>query len=352
MKKRRRHNKKGLPPGSLVYTGEQHEGKSISQIHVYTDEVCNVISSSTLQDAENLLASKAKFWLNIEGLNDTSLVEQIGKTFFIHPLVLEDILHTAQRPKIEDHGEYIYIVVRMISWNESNKKHQSEQLSFILTKNCVLTFQDLGGDVFDSVRTRLIGGKGRIRGFSVDYLLYSLLDSIIDNYFSVLEHLGDQIEELEENVTENPNKNTLHKLHALKRDMIFLRRSIWPLRDVIGSLERGGSPLLDEKTRIFMRDLYDHTIQVMDTIETYRDLLSGLLELYLSSISYKMNTVMKMLTIVATIFIPLTFVSSIYGMNFEYMPELKWEYGYPAIMIFMLGVALGMLVYFRKKDWL
>ena len=291
-------------------------------------------------------------WINIEGIHDVRVLERLGESYGFHTLILEDILNTDQRPKMEDHGEYIYVVLKMLN-SDKNNSVVIEQISLLLGKNFVISLQEgLEGDVFNPVRERIRSGKGRIRKMGSDYLAYALLDSIVDNYFIVLEKLGEKIEVLEEELITNPKRETLHAIHNLKREMIFLRKSVWPLREVISGLERGESSLISKSTQIFLRDLYDHTIQVIDTVEAFRDMLSGMLDIYLSSVSNKMNEVMKVLTIIATIFIPLTFIAGVYGMNFRNMPEIEWQWGYPLSLLIMGGVAVIMLVFFRKKRWI
>ena len=291
-------------------------------------------------------------WINIEGIHDVRVLERLGECYGFHTLILEDILNTDQRPKMEDHGEYIYVVLKMLN-SDKNNSVVIEQISLLLGKNFVISLQEgLEGDVFNPVRERIRSGKGRIRKMGSDYLAYALLDSIVDNYFIVLEKLGEKIEVLEEELITNPKRETLHAIHNLKREMIFLRKSVWPLREVISGLERGESSLISKSTQIFLRDLYDHTIQVIDTVEAFRDMLSGMLDIYLSSVSNKMNEVMKVLTIIATIFIPLTFIAGVYGMNFRNMPEIEWQWGYPLSLLIMGGVAVIMLVFFRKKRWI
>jgi len=291
-------------------------------------------------------------WINVDGVRDAALVERIGKRFGVHPLILEDIVHTRQRPKMEDFGSYMFVVLKMIYFDEKIHKTRAEQISLILGKNFVISFQEREGDVFDQVRERIRRNQGRIRGMKADYLAYSLIDAIVDGYFAVLELVGDRIELLEKELVEDPKSATLNSIYKLKRETILLRKSVWPLREVASGLERGESPLIQKSTRVYLRDVYDHTIQVMDTIETYRDMLSGMVDLYLSSISNKMNEVMKVLTVIATIFIPLTFIAGVYGMNFKYMPELGMPMGYPAVLLGMLAVVILMLLYFRKKNWL
>jgi magnesium transporter len=291
-------------------------------------------------------------WINIDGLHQIEILEKIGECYGLHPLVLEDILNTDQRPKMEDYGDYIYIVLKMLDQGNNSNEIVTEQISLILGPNFVFSFQEKEGDVFDPIRERIRNGKGRIRKMGGDYLAYALLDSIVDNYFIILEKLSEKIEYLEEKLITRPTPETLQTIHHIKREMIFLRKAIWPLREVIGGLERNESSLIEESTKIYLRDIYDHTIQTIDTIETFRDMVSGMLDIYLSSVSNRLNSVMKVLTIIATIFMPLTFLAGIYGMNFKYMPELEWRWGYPAIWLIMIGIGIFMLVYFKKKNWL
>jgi magnesium transporter len=266
--------------------------------------------------------------------------------------MLEDIVNTEQRPKMEDFEGYLFVVLKMLSFDEQQRAIKIEQVSLVLGPNYVLTFQEREGDVFEPVRDRIRRAKGRIRKMGADYLAYALLDAIVDSYFAILEKIGDKIEELEEHLISQPDVQILQSIHHLKREMIYLRRSIWPLREVTSGMARNESILIKESTEIFLRDVYDHTIQVIDTIEAYRDMISGMLDTYLSSISNRMNEVMKVLTIFAAIFIPLTFIAGIYGMNFAYMPELGWKWGYFAVLTVMVSVAVCMLIYFRKRKWL
>jgi len=270
----------------------------------------------------------------------------------LHPLILEDIVNTEQRPKMEDFEQYIFVVLKMLQYNEKEDEIIAEQVSLILGSNFVISFQETEGDIFDPIRDRIRNSKGRIRKMGADYLAYALLDAVVDNYFTILEKIGEKIETVEEELVANPIPETLQIIHTMKREMIFLRKSVWPLREVVGGLQRAESALIQESTGIYLRDVYDHTIQVIDTIETFRDMISGMLDIYMSSVSNKMNEVMKVLTIFAAIFIPLTFIAGIYGMNFQYMPELEWQLGYFAVLLIMLLVAVSLLVYFRKKKWL
>ena len=291
-------------------------------------------------------------WINIDGLHETHIIETLGHHYNMHPLTMEDILHTGQRLKVEDYTDYLFVVLKMISFDVGMHEIDIEQISLILGPNSVISFQEKEGDIFESIRDRLRSAKGRIRSRGADYLFYCLIDTLVDHYFVVLENLSEEIKNLEDELMEQPTTNTLHTIHKLKREMILLRKSVWPLREVVSGLEQFESHLIKEQTNIYLRDVYDHTIQVIETIESFRDIIGGMLDTYLSSISNKMNEVMKMLTIIATIFIPLTFVAGIYGMNFEYMPELKWHWAYPVIWIIMLTLGLSMLIYFKRKKWL
>lgn len=288
----------------------------------------------------------------MDGVHQLADIEKIGTHFKIHPLVLEDIMNTGQRPKIEIFDDYIFIVLKMLRYDEAENETKIEQVSIILGSNFVISLQESKGDVFDSIRERIRSDRGRIRKMGADYLAYTLIDAVVDNYFVILEKLGEEIEDIEDELVSNPSPETLQTIHSLKREMIFLRKSVWPLRELISRLERWESPLIDKSIYIYLRDLYDHTIQVIDAIETFRDMLSGMLDIYLSSISNRMNEVMKVLTIIATIFIPLTLIAGIYGMNFTYMPELKSPWGYPMVYVVMLAIGVVMLIYFRRKKWL
>ncbi len=344
--------KAGLPPGSLIYTGERKvESVRITAID-YDEHAFEEKSLATVEECFPFKTTPTVTWINVDGLHDVSVIEKIGQAFGLHPLMLEDILHTGQRPKYEDYDKHIFVVVRMLSYCDDSHTVESEQVSLILGPSYVISFQERIGDVFDQVRERLRNGKGRIRKMGADYLAYSLTDAIVDSYFAILEKTGEKIEALEEELVSDPDDRTLRQIHALKREMIELRRSIWPLRELVNGLQRSDSPLLAETTSIYLRDVYDHTIQIIDAIESFRDMVAGMLDIYLSSLSNRMNAVMKVLTIIATMFIPLTFVAGIYGMNFENMPELKWRYGYAAVWGVMVLMAVGMLIYFRKKKWL
>jgi magnesium transporter len=307
---------------------------------------------NSVNEAFQLKDKSSVTWLNISGVHKTEIIEQVGAHFAIHPLVLEDIASTGQRPKMEDFDEYIFVVLRMLSFDVKEKETKTEQVSLIFGRGFVISFQEMEGDVFDYIRERLRSNKGRIRKMDADYLAYALIDAIVDNYFIILENLGETIEDIEDKLVTNPSTETLRTIHDLKREMVFLRKSVWPLREVISRLERSESSLINKSTRIYLRDVYDHTIQIMDSVETFRDMLSGMLDIYLSSVSNRMNEIMKVLTVIATIFIPLTFLTGIYGMNFRYMPELELTWSYPAILTLMFIVALLMVFYFKRRKWM
>jgi len=349
---KKRSSKAGLPPGTLVHVGEKKVESARITFIDYDEQSFQEKQVTKIEECLKLKNTPTVSWINIDGIHDIELIEKIGKGFELHPLILEDILSTGQRPKFEDYEKYIFIVLKMLSFSGENQSVEVEQVSLILGPNYVISFQERIGDVFEQVRDRIRNAKGRVRKMGPDYLAYGLIDAVVDNYFAILERLGERIESMEEEVVGNPTEKTVQQIHSLKREMISLRKSIWPLRELIAGLEKSESSLIEETTDIYLRDVYDHTIQIIDTIESFRDMVSGMLDIYLSSLSNKMNAVMKVLTIIATLFIPLTFVAGIYGMNFKYMPELEWRWGYMTVWLVMIAVAVFMLFYFRRKKWL
>jgi magnesium transporter len=348
----------GQPPETILYEGTRVDGKAKITIFDYSET--SFIEKET-QDVQECLPFKDKStvtWINVDGIHRIDILENLTSCYLVHHLVLEDILNINQRPKAEDFGEYIYIVAKMLFYDEKRVDISEEQVSFILGKEFLISLQEeREGDVFDLIRQRIRGGEGRIRKMGPDYLAYALLDSIIDSYFVILEKIGEKIEEIEESLVTEPRPSTLQSINKLKKDLIFLRKSVWPLREVVHTITQTESPLIKEQTVVYFRDIYDHIIQAVDTIEAYRDTVSGMLDIYLSSISYRLNEVMKVLTIIATIFIPLTFIAGIYGMNFNVsrspfnMPELNWRFGYFFALFIMLAMATAMIVYFKKKRW-
>jgi len=346
-----RAKKVGLPPGALIYVGEQKIERPIISFFDYDPGKLEARQDVSLDACLELKSSSTVSWINLDGIHDTALLEKFGQGFGLHPLALEDILNTQHRPKLEEFEGYSLIIMKMLEFDEAREEITAEQVSMVLTPHCVLTFQERPGDVFDGLRERLQRSNGRIRQRGTDYLVYGLIDSIVDSYFHVLEKLGDRLALLEERLITEPDQDCQHRIHHFKRELLNLRKLVWPLREVISQLYSGDAQLVEETTAIYLRDLYDHVIQVLDTVELYRDTVSGLLDLYLSSISYRMNEVMQVLTIMASLFIPLTFIAGIYGMNFENMPELKLSWGYPAVWGLMLACVAGMLIYFKRKKW-
>lgn len=350
---RKRSEKAGLEPGIPAHTGEPRSEKPKLTAIVYDASELEEKELQTIVDVFPLREAPAVTWINVDGLHQVEVMEDLGKQLGLHPLVLERILNPQQRPMLEDLGEYLYIVLKMLDWNEDLAEMTIEQMSIVVGENYVASVQEhRGGDVLDPIRERIRTDEAKIRKQGPDYLAYAILDGVVDGYFEVLEGLGDRVEEVEQELMSNPSYEILQDLQHLKRQMVFERKAVFPLRDVLAGMERSESPLVQESTRVYLRDVYDHTVQVMDMVETLRDMLSGMLDIYLSSISNRLNEVMKVLTIFASIFAPLTFIAGVYGMNFRYLPELTWRWGYPAIWLVMLGVGLSMLWYFRRKGWL
>jgi magnesium transporter len=348
----RRTHKPGLAPGTLEFTGERKVEQTRLRFIDYDQEQIAERELAGIDECFPLRDTPTVSWINVDGLHETEMLRHCANHFGLHPLVVEDIVNTGQRPKLEDYHDYLYIVLKMLRYDETAGEISSEQMSLVVGPNYVLSFQERVGDVFEPVRERLRHGKGRARKLGTDYLAYMLIDAVVDHYFLVLERVGEQIESLEEDLLEHPRQSLLQKVHTLKREMILLRRSVWPLREVLGALERAESRLIQKDTGIFLRDVYDHTIQVADAIESFRDILSGLQDLYLSSVSNRMNEVMKVLTVIATIFIPLGFLAGVYGMNFEWIPELGWKWSYPIFWLVILVIVVGMITIFRRKRWL
>ena len=349
----KRSRKSGLPPGTPVHIGERKAGAARLSLLHYDGEHLVEEQVTDVSACRSWLSRPGVCWINIEGVHQIDLLEQIGAVFDLHPLVLEDIANTGQRPKVEDYGGYLYIVLRMLSLHATTQEVVGEQVSLILGPNFVISFQEgIDGDVFDPIRERLRAAKGRVRREGADYLVYSLIDAIVDGYFVLLEKLGERIEVLDGRMLTSSAHEAVHSIHVLKREMIWLRKAVWPLREMISALQRAESPLIRASTGVYLRDVYDHTIEVIDTVETYRDVLSGMLDSNLSLLTTRLNEVIKVLTVISTIFIPLTFIVGIYGMNFRHMPELEWRWGYPLVMLGMAAMAVALYFYFRRKKWL
>jgi len=353
---RTRAKKAGQAPGTAVYTGKLKTVAPQITMLIYSEHACQEVKGKTL-DERFLQAQKEKehgvTWTHVQGLHDVALIEQLAKEYRIHPLTVEDILNIDQRPKVEEYEEYVFITLKMFQWDKKHLTFSTEQISFILGKGYLLSFQEHENSHFQHIQELLSSSETqRMRQQGSDYLAYRLMDSIIDYYFVVLEGLGDQIEQVEEAIIANPQTQHTRTIYQLKRELMMLRKSIWPMREAISHLSQIEAAWITPFTRIYLRDLYDHIVQAIDTVETFRDMLSSMLDVYLSSITNRMNETMKTLTIIATIFIPITFIASLYGMNFVYMPELKWHWGYFTALGVMTVIVLIMLNYFRRKKWL
>ena len=341
-----------MSPGSLVHVGEQKIDKARISVMNYDQDRLEEKELKRIEESYAYKNTPPVTWINIDGLHDVELIEKVGTHFGIHSLTLEDIVNTGQRPKVEDFEDYIYLVFKMLRFDETTGHIASEQVSLILGPHYLVSFQEAEGDVFNFVRERIRKGRVRIRKSGPDYLAYALIDAVVDHYFLILEKIGEKIELFEDRVHAEPTPEILQNIHALKREIIYFRKQVWPVREVLNVWQKTESPLMQEAHKVFISDVYDHTIQVIDTIESFRDIIAGMMDLYLSTISNRMNEVMKVLTIMATIFIPLTFVAGIYGMNFKFMPELEWRWSYPVLWILLIGIFVSMLFYFKRKKWL
>ena len=329
---------------------ERSEAVDLSLIN-FTESAYEEKKNTTVQECVSLQELPPVSWVNVNGIHNIQIIEQLGAHIGLHPLVMEDLVHLDQRPKLEEYDGYLFIVFKMLHY-DATEGVRVEQVSLVASETYVISFQEYAGDVLEPIRNRIRTSKGRIRKMGADYLAYALMDTIVDHYFVVIEKIGDKIEGIEADILEEVNKGTMLQISQLKKDIILLRRSIWPLREVVAELQRLESPLFKKKTAAYLRDLYDHIIQVIEMLETMGDLLASLTDLYVSEQGLRMNEVMKFLTIIGTIFIPLTFISGIYGMNFAYMPELQSKYGYPIAMFIMALIGGGFLVYFKRRGWL
>lgn len=352
-KKQKSRSKLGMAPGTLLFTGQQKMEKPEFSALIYNHNQVREVAPKNLEEVIRMIDTTTDtLWMNIDGIHDETVIENICSKILVHKLTMEDILSVGQRPKIDEYENYIHIVLKMFMMDADGESINDEQLSFILHKNILISFQEKTGDVFEGVRKRILEGKGFIRKRGSDYLLYALVDSVVDHYFLILEALGEKIETLETELLLKADESILAKLHHLRRETLDLRRSVYPLREVISKFEKIDESILNPDVRVFIRDLYDHTIQVIETIEVLRESASGLLDLYMNSVSNRMNEIMKVLTIMASIFIPLTFIAGVYGMNFQYMPELEYRYGYFVVWGVMMLVFVGMMFYFKRKKWL
>ncbi len=350
--KKRAHNT-GMPPGTLIYATDKPSTQN-ALITLFDFDEQHVIEK-VIDDVEACLPftnTQSVTWINVDDVQVNGVLGTFGQILGFHPLMLEDILHTDQRPKFEDYGEYIFIVLKMLDFDATKNEITIEQLSLVLGENYVISFQERPGDVFGPLRERIRKNASRIRKSKSDYATYALMDSVVDRYFDVLEKIGDKIEILEAVLAKNPKPDTLRSIHKLRQELIFLRKSVWPLRDVVSSMQRSESPLLHDSTELFLRDLHDHVIRVTDSIDTYRDMLSSMQDVYLSSISNRTNEIMKVLALFSSIFLPLTFIVGVFGMNFRKFPELDWPYGLQATMLAMILIGIGMYLFFKRRKWL
>ena len=350
---KRRSAPAGTPPGTLL--PQPAKAHTATSVHVmdYSPNACHVFKSVSLEETYQLRDSGNVSWIDIEGIRDNDALAKFGEHFGLHPLVLEDILNMHQRPKLEEYDDYFYIVARMLMAGKTpTDAVHSEQVSFILGKSFLITFQEIPGDVFDPVRHRVQQGHGRSRKSGSDYLLYALLDAIVDNYFVLLQSIADRIETVEQSIVWKPERGDLDRVHKLRRELVYMRRNVWPLRDVVAGLDRSDSPLVAPETRVYLRDLHDHVVQVIDAIENFRDVLMSLQDLYMSGISNRTNEIIRVLTIISTIFVPLTFLAGVYGMNFHYFPELTWKWSYLAFWIVSIVITISLLAFLRRRNWL
>jgi magnesium transporter len=349
---RKRSGKLGKAPGTVEFTGTRRVETAGLTLFRYDEATIDEWSGASFDDVSAGLDGAGAKWLNVDGLHDTELVQTIGDRYGLHPLTLEDLVSPGQRAKLEEHEGYTFIVARMLHYDPSKPHVESEQVSLVVTGDTLLSFQERPGDVFDAVRDRLRSSSGRIRTRGPDYLAYALLDVIVDHYFVTLEAFGDEIEVLEEAVVDNPDSSVQGSMRKLRSNLILVRRAAWPMREVLSAMARTDSPVVTAETAIFVRDAYDHAMHALDVVESLRDVVSGLMDLYMTSLSNRLNDVMKVLTIIGTIFIPLSFIAGVYGMNFDHMPELHLQYGYGLALLLMAATAGSLLIYFRRKKWL
>ncbi len=350
--KHHKSKKTGLPPGTLVHTGDKKT--EVSKVNLFSYNELEIIEKNNVKIKDIVKAkadSKTQEWINILGVHDTQLVEELGQIFNLHPLLMEDIVSVHQRPKIDEYDNCLFVVVRIL-FLDANEQLQSEQVSFVLMENTLISFHENQDDCFEIIRERLRKGKGRVRKMGTDYLIYALMDAIVDHYFIILDKYGEILENIETDLLQDADDKIINRIYKMKSNVLHLRKTVVPMRETVNTLMKGGVDEIKESTQIFMKDLYDHIIQVYETTENYRDTLSGLMDIHLSSSSNKMNRIMKVLTIISTIFIPLTFIVGVYGMNFHYMPELEWKFGYFGIWAIMLIIVGGMIYVFRNKKWL
>jgi magnesium transporter len=343
--------KTGLGPGSLIHVGDVHHTDTRITLIDYSNAHYEERPVGSLEDILAYRDKESITWVIVEGLSDASIIESIGTHFNVHALVLEDILNTHQRPKLEEHDDYLFVVLKSLIPEEGDFVVNNEQVSMLILRNFIFTFKEKSDSLLAPVRKRLENSHGRFRSLGSDYLMYTVLDTIVDMNFDIMDQLEETLIGLEEEIFRSPGREVLEKIHAVKLEVIRMRRYISPIRDLTAGLLRSESTLIEQNTRIYLRDVHDHVLRIIESIETHRDILASLLEIYLSSISSKLNEVMKVLTVFSSVFIPLTFLTGIYGMNFESMPELKWAWGYPAIWGVFILTSGSLFLYFKRKGW-
>jgi magnesium transporter len=345
-------SKSGLPPGSLVHVGEVLATETRVSVVDYTAERSREFVARSIDDITRYRNTGSVIWVNVEGLINVELIEAIGQQFDIHPLVLEDILNTQQRPKFEQYDDYLFLVFKVIYPADDGVSVNYEQVSILILDDYVFTFKEKQDDIFEPIKARLRNHKGRYRSLGADYLAYAILDTVVDLYLSLQDYMDELIESVEEDLLASPGTETLATIQRIRRELIFIRRSSAPLRELLNGILRSDSLLIGDGTLIYFRDVHDHVLRVTDAFDTYRDMVTGLLDIYNSTISNRMNEIMKVLTVFASIFIPLTFITGIYGMNFAYMPELGWKWSYPLLWVGFILIPVILLVYFKRKKWL
>jgi len=348
----KKKKKVGLPPGTLIYTGDKVKEKTKIKITDYTEDRFNLDEFKEIQKDLTKIEKPLIRWIDVYGLAQIEVIEEIGHQFNLHPLVLEDVLSHNQRPKLENFGNYIFAVLKKLSWNQEQEDFEYEQISLILGENYVISFQERDTNLFNPIYERIQIPKGKVRVMGADYLFYVLIDIIIDDYFVVIEKVGEDIENIEDILIRNPEPETLQNIYRLKRSSIELRKSIWPIREVINKLLREQSKLIGDELQIYIRDIYEHIFRISDLLENYREIIFGMLDMYLSSVSNRMNDIMKVLTIISTVFIPLSFLAGFYGMNFLHMPELASPFAYPVLIMIMVSIALVMVYFFKRRKWI
>ena len=347
-----RRGKAGLPPGTPVFVGEQKQEVVKIDIISFSGDTLEEVNDASFEDCRRLRESNDTTWVNVIGIHDVGAIQRLAGIFALHPLTTEDISNTSQRPKVEDFGDYIFFAMKMLSFDKGAKAIAHENVSVVLGDKFVISFLEGECHLLDALRERIRSNKGRIRKEGFDYLAYAILDRVVDEYFVTLEEFGDHLENIDDEILSSPKSTHLRDIHRLKREIVSLRKVVWPLRDEISSIAKSSSPLIGTTTKTFLRDLHDHAVQIIDMVETYRDIIGGMHDTLLSSNSNKMNEIMKVLTIIGTIFIPLTFIAGVYGMNFENMPELRWKWGYYLVLAGMASLGLAMLAVFKKRKWL